>query len=271
MTMKSVLLYANQDSGLEGRLQAALDVARAFDAHIGCVQVTPFDSFIMGDPFGGVYALPSVLETVRESEDAHRASMEARLRTEGASWDWLRCDGSPAQIVVDRSRLADLIVLSLPEPGKYDGPLSMAADVALHARAPALAVPAGSQGVDCMGTAIVAWNGALEAAHALRLSLPMLRRADKVQIVTVKEDQAEFPATDASLYLARHDIASELHEWPAADHGSTAGALLDAARTLGGAYVVMGAYGRSRLRESVLGGTSREMLHHAGIPLVLAH
>ena len=73
--MKSVLLYANEDTGLESRFQAALDVARAFESHISCVQVTPFDSFIMGDPFGGVYALPSVLEAVREAEDERRAGV----------------------------------------------------------------------------------------------------------------------------------------------------------------------------------------------------
>ncbi len=269
--MKTLLLYANEDSGLESRYQAALDVARAFDAHIGCVQVTPFDSFIMGDPFGGVYALPAVLSAVRQAEDEHRARLETRLRGEGASWDWLRYDGSPAQIVADRSRLSDLIVLSLPETGgDHDGPLSMVGDVALHARAPVLAVPQQSRGFDCLGPALVAWNGGLEAAHALRLTLPMLRRASAVKIVTVTEDRTEFPATGACQYLARHDIQSELHEWPSAGR-STAEALLDAARTLGGAYIVMGAYGRSRLRETILGGTTRDMLHNGGMPLLLAH
>ena len=74
--MKALLLYANEDAGTESRLQSALDMARAFDAHIGCVQVTPFDSFIMGDPFGGVYALPAVLDAVREAEDEHRIRLE---------------------------------------------------------------------------------------------------------------------------------------------------------------------------------------------------
>ena len=92
--MKTVLLYANDDNGMESRLQAALDMARTFDAHISCLQVTPFDSFIMGDPFGGVYALPTVLEAVRKVEDEHRARIEERLRVEGVSWDWSRFDGS---------------------------------------------------------------------------------------------------------------------------------------------------------------------------------
>ena len=52
--MKSILLYANRDPGLESRLQAALDVTRMFEGHLTCLQVTPYVSFIMGDPFGGV-------------------------------------------------------------------------------------------------------------------------------------------------------------------------------------------------------------------------
>ena len=268
--MKTVLLYANDDKGMESRLQAALDMARSFDAHISCLQVTPFDSFIMGDPFGGVYALPTVLEAVRKVEDEHRARIEDQLRMEGVGWDWSRLDGSPAQLTADRSRLADVIMLSLPGGGDYDGPLSMVGDVALHARAPVLAVPQSSRGLDYLGTALVAWNGTFESSIALRLAVPLLARAAQVRIVTVTEDETEFPATGASEYLARHGIESELHEWPR-DGRTMAEALLDAVRSLGGAYVVMGAYGHSRLQESLLGGTTREMIRSGAVPLLLAH
>ncbi len=268
--MKTVLLYANDDNGMEGRLQAALDMARSFGAHISCLQVTPFDSFIMGDPFGGVYALPTVLETVRKVEDEHRARIEDRLRTEGVSWDWSRLDGSPAQLTADRSRLADVIILSLPGGGDYDGPLSMVGDVVLHARAPVLAVPQTSRGLDYLGIAVVAWNGTFESCIALRLAVPLLSRAAQVRIVTVTEDETEFPATGASEYLARHGIESELHEWPR-DGRTMAEALLDAVRSLGGAYVVMGAYGHSRLQESLLGGTTRALIRSGAVPLLLAH
>lgn len=269
--MKTVLLYANDDSGMESRFQAALDVARTFGAHISCVQVTPFDSFIMGDPFGGVYALPSVIEEVRRAETAHREKIEQRLQMEGVSWDWYRYDGAPAQKVIDRSRLVDLIVLSLPQRGQaYSGPLSIVGDVALHAGAPALAVPQACRSVELLGPAIVAWNGAPESSNALRLGLPMLKRAAAVHIVTVCEERGDFPATDAAEYLARHGLNCELHEWPA-NEGSVAAALRDAAKVLKGGYIVMGAYGHSRLSEMILGGATREMLDYSDVPLVLAH
>ena len=269
--MKAVLLYANDDSGLENRLEAALDTVRLFDGHLLCIQVTPFDRFILGDPFGGVYALPSVIAALQEAEDEHRAKLEEKLRSEGVSWDWLHFDGQPAQMVVERSRLSDLIVVTPPtEGGAYDGPSGLAADVALHARSPVLAIPNGKPGIDLLGPAMVAWNGSQESCNALRLTMSLLEKASKVHVVTVAEEGDEFPATWAAKYLARHGVATELHEWPRGDL-SIAEALIDAATVLNVSYVAMGAYGHSRFREFVLGGVTRGMLRHSPVPLLLAH
>ena len=270
--MKSVLLYANQDAGLESRLQAALDLVRLFDGHLTCLQVTPYDSFIMGDPFGGIYALPAVVEQVQKTASEHRESTEARLRSEGIAWDWLAFDGSPGQLIVDRARLADVIVLSQPDgdAAPAQAAQSIAADVLVHARSPVLAVPNRAGGVDGLGAAMLAWDGSLEASHALRLTMPLLAKAAAVHVVTVTSGQREFPATDAARYLSRHGIEAELHEWPG-EGRSAAEALTDAAASLSAAYVVMGAYGHTRLREAVLGGATRDMLHDSKVPLLLAH
>ena len=268
--MKSVLLYANPDTGLEPRLQAALDIVRLFEGHLTCLQVTPYDAFIMGDPFGGIYALPTVIEQVQRTADEHEQRIEARLAGEGVAWDWLRFDGAPASLLVDRGRLADLIVLSLPGEEASSTARDVVADVLVHARSPVLAVPPSGRRFEALGTALVAWDGSLEASHALRLTLPMLARAAAVHVVSVTQGHREFPATDASHYLARHGVSSELHEWPV-ENRSTAAALLDAAATLSAAYVVMGAYGHTRLREAVLGGATRDMLHASTLPLLLAH
>lgn len=269
--MKTVLLYASEDNGMESRLQVALDVSRAFEGHLDCVQVTPFDAIIMGDPFGGVYALPNVVAAVQDAEDDHKARIEQRLQGEGASWEWFRYTGQPSIVVEERSHLADLVVLSLPgEDDGYSGPNSIAADVALCARAPVLAVGRETRSVNCFGPAIIAWNGSPEAANALRLTLPMLRKASAIHIVVVAEEKEGFPPTDASVYLSRHGLTSELHEWPAQGR-SVADALRDAAATLGAAYIVMGAYGHSRFSEAVYGGVTRDFLRHSAVPLLLAH
>lgn len=269
--MKTVLLHIRDDKGQEARFQAALDVVRRFDGHLTCLQATPFDTYIIGDPFGGVYAFPEVMERVRETEESTRSKIEADLANEGVSWDWLHYDGSAAQMLVERGRLADLVVVSQPTRERgAEQPLPIAADIALHARTPVLVVPAECRSLDCSGTAVVAWNGSPEAAHALKSARPMLRAASAVHIVTVGRETKELPSASACRYLARHGIDTELHE---ADPGerSVAETIGAVAGSLGAGYLVMGAYGHSRLRELVLGGVTNDLLHNSRIPLVIAH
>ena len=269
--MKSILLYANDDPGLESRLQAALDVVRATGGHLTCLHATPYQLFISGDPFGGMYASAAVVEQLGKAEAEQRQRIEARLSREGVSWDWVQLDGTPAQVVTSRSSLADLVVLSLPARGdRQESPTGLTADIIVHALGPVLAIPEATNGFAVAGPALVAWNGSREAAHALRLALPMLRLASAVHVATVTEDRAGFPATEASEYLARHGIGSELIEMTG-DGSGAADALLGCARTLRASCIVMGAYGHSRLREAVLGGATRHLLQHSDIPLLLAH
>lgn len=271
--MKSILLNVSEDLQIESRLQAALDLARAFHGHLTCLQVTPFQSFVAMDPFGGVYALPTVLEEVSRVEEAHRARIEERLAHEGVSWDWRCATGNPGQMIPRSARLSDIVVISLPQgfDAAAERELAIAGDVLLMTRSPLLAVPHDAASFDVAGAALVAWNGALEAGYAIRAALPMLARASSVLIVTVCEDGApEFPATDASEYLSRQGIRSELHEWQGKDD-SVAEALIEAGERLVASYVVLGGYGHSRMREAVVGGTTREMLRRSPLPLVLAH
>lgn len=270
--MKSILLYGNEDGGTGARFEAALTLARTYDGHIVCLQATPYDSYILGDPFGGVYALPEVVERVREAEDAHRARIEAMLPRDGLSWEWQRVDGAPVQSLIDRTRLADVVVVSLPplnDQGRR-GTTGMAGDVALHVRAPVLAMPMEAQAFDPLGVAVVAWNGSIESAHALRQALPMLARARSVHLITVDGRQHDFAASQARDYLALHGIGAEVREWPLQEPG-IATTLIAAAESLDASYIVMGAYGHSRLREAVLGGATRDLLDSSPIPLVLAH
>jgi nucleotide-binding universal stress UspA family protein len=267
--MKTILLHVHEDNGQETRLQAALDLARNLDAHLTCVQATPFDAYIVGDPFGGVYAFPEIIARIREGEEESRAHIEEGLANEGVSWNWVHFDGSAAQVLVEQARLADLIVVSQARQEGSGEPLPVAADVALHASTAVLAVPPGASRFDIGGVAAVAWNGAAESAHALRFALPLLAKASAVHIITVSEEESDFPATAACTYLSRHGISSELHVRK--PNGGVPAALRDEVRKLGAAYLVMGAYGRSRLRQMVLGGVTSELLRTSEVPLLLAH
>ena len=269
--MKSVLLHVNDDAGQEARLLAALVIVRQHDAQLTCVQVTPVSDFVVTDPFGGTYEVKTLFEALAKQAVEARDKIEARLAEEGIEWQWSIHDGEVAGTIVRRSQLCDLVVLSQADSARdaQAHPLSLVADVAVHARTPVLAVPITGPAFAPGGVALVAWNGSPEAAHALRAALPMLKLASAVHVITFQE-YMDLPLDDVRRYLAAHDVAAECVEHRL-DGKSVGEALCVAATQHMAAYLVMGAYGHSRFREAVLGGVSRHMLAHSPVPLLLAH
>ncbi len=270
--MKSVLLHVYDDDALDDRLQVALDICRAFDAHLTCLQVTPYNAYVSFEPLGGVYTQTAVLESVREREDEVRRRIEGRLAQDDVRWDWVAADGPVVQTLVSASALSDLLVIS-QYPGAGDAvsqPLPIVDEVAVHGACAVLMVPTGVATFDAGRSAVIGWNASPEAANAIRNSLPFLRAASAVDIVSVGEDAETFPQTSASSYLSRHNVASELHTLPADPEGVGA-ALEGFAGGRSAGCLIIGAYGRSRFRETLLGGATRDLLRTSHIPLLLGH
>lgn len=273
--MKSILLHIRNDSGQGSRLQAALDLARATGGHIHCHQVQGLPHFVSADPFGGGLVGPPIA-VMQDIYDRQRVEIEARLNREDVAWDWGDSTGNAGDALTHAARLADIVVLSIGHGPAGEGgghlpmPLHVAADVAIHARRPVLAVPVATRGIDFSGPALVAWNGSAEAAQALRAALPLLRLARGVRILGINAEEHELSATHAAEYLALHGIMAE----PAIQKGSARSveaAIDDAVRQAHAAYLVMGAYGHNRVYELIFGGVTRHMMVEAGLPLLLAH
>ena len=270
--MKTVLLHVHDDVGQESRLQAALDLARAFMAHIHCVQATPYEYIVIGDPIGGAHVPPQLVAEVRARELAEQSRLEDRLKAEGVPFSWRQIDGDIGDVLVSEASLADIVVMSQPGADRDERrPVyQRVGEVAIAARPPVLAMPVTATAFDPAGPAMVAWNGSFEAANALHFGLPLLCRAAQVRLVEVCRDAGRFPSTRAAEYLSRHGVHAEIQQVQA-DADGTAATLTRIARETGAAYLVMGAYGHSRLREMVFGGVTRHMINHSETPLLMAH
>lgn len=270
--MKKVLLPIHDDDGEEARIKTAISIVQATGGHLTCVQALPVTAWVTGDPFGGLYPILGALEDAEAKNAMGRQRVEARLAALGIPYDWQSYNGSIGQAIVSSSRLADVIVLTRttakrPDP---DQPPSLVADLTVSVRPPVLALPSRGHDFDPRGPALVAWNGSQEASSALRSAVPLLRLASTVQITVVAGESEEARAADAQEYLELHGIHAQFKD-SEFDEGSIADALIDAATSVGAGYIVMGAYGHSRFRESVFGGVTRDMIAHCAIPLLLAH
>lgn len=267
--MRSILVHADSDDASEGRLQVALDLARRFEGHVTLMIATPLQQFVSFDPFGGTYFAAEALARAQADDLALESKLSERLANEDVPWDIAMADGDIIGALAGAASLADIAVVSLPGKRESLSPL-LAGDLALATPVPVLALPKDVKTLDADAPAMIAWNGSSQAAAALRAAAPLLGGGRKVALVVVGEDDGTFTGTDALRYLSRHDIHAELL---VVERGvdTVEERLEEEAAALGAGLIVMGAFGRSRLRETLFGGTTQYLLTNGRYPLLLAH
>ena len=82
--MKSILFNAHSDEGHSRRLDLALDLARALDAHLTVLNAMPLEVGVSGDAYGAAFAV--MIPVWREEAKKLREQTEADLANEGVSW-----------------------------------------------------------------------------------------------------------------------------------------------------------------------------------------
>ena len=260
--MRSILVNADRRPGMDARLQTALSLARAFDGHVTLLVDTPVARYISMDPMGGSYVATDAFKQAVEADIANAEKLEAHLNGQEVPFDIVRSDAEPVEALAKASRLADVVVLSRSS--------GVAGELALVSRAPVLALADERVLTAPVTKACIAWDGGDEAACALRHAVGLLRVCESVSVITVAEKSGGFPATEALSYLLRHGISAVLDELPR--QGSTEETLDAAVERSGAQLLVMGAYGRSRMREYLFGGVTRYFLEKPeGPALLLAH
>jgi nucleotide-binding universal stress UspA family protein len=256
--------------------RVAFDLARRTDAHVTglALALEPLAPGYLASPIPADFVIGAVAEAQRQSRDAAdrfaALAGEAGVAAEARTVTLLA--GATTHVLA-QAQLSDLVVIGQEN---YDRPEPMRAAiieaVLFEAAVPLLMVPQGWNRGLAPGKAIVAWDGSPTAARAVHAALPLLERAEGVEITIVGTTRlvSGEPGVDVARYLARHGIAVEVNTMNR-DTGDAAAALNTRVRELGAELLVMGAYGHSRLREFVVGGATRDMLEGMIVPTVMQH
>ncbi|MGB3317168.1 MAG: universal stress protein [Albidovulum sp.] len=279
MDFKSILTITTDPAGIGPQIDAAIALARREDAHLDvlCIGV---DVTQTGYYYAGATAILTQEAYNQAKDDAAQAetAVRSRLAAEDIRWG---VETAVAQIgalsgpVAMQARFSDIVVL--PKP--YGPKGSQAAEAVLEAalfegRAPVLVLPDGYSDAGFGQRIALAWNQSDESLRAARVSLPVLKAATRVDITIIDPPthgpERSDPGGMLSQLLVRHGVHTEVSVL-AKTLPKTSEVLARHVRDINADMVVMGAYGHSRFREAILGGTTRNMLEHAEVPVLMAH
>jgi len=275
MALKDILVVVDDAEAAAGRIAYAAALANHFDAHLTAL-------FVATEPEIPAYVLAQLPADARaiQAEEGERKAAEARGAFEQAAAKaglssrsaWIQQDGMPTEWTALLGRYADLIVAGQSDPEAPVAGMVEIAELVLSGGRPVLVVPYAFRQERLAEHVLIAWNGSREAARAVADAMPILEASARVSVLAVDPGSAlgDAPGADIALHLARHDIAVEAAQMESQGL-SPADILLNRAADLSVDMIVMGAYGRSRLREFVLGGVTRDILRHMTVPVLMSH
>ena len=144
----------------------------------------------MLDAYGGVAAKHRFIVEAQKHGEKIRMQTKERLDKENVRWDFNHIEGDPVTAIIRESSLRDLAILGRPQ-GNSDKnrPTAFFGELLSHVRTPILFQPYDLIGINLAHPAIICWNGSIEAANALRSSLPLIKIASEVHIVSIDEDK----------------------------------------------------------------------------------
>lgn len=299
MAYKTIVVHVDDTPHAAARIVLAGELALQDGGHVVGVATTGVSRFLYHNETVDAQDrhLARHLDILRERAAQALAGFAPRLHALGLqSLEQHVLDDEPGAGLSLMARHADLVVIGQAAP--HTRGADVPAEVLTGSGKPVLLVPlaartSGAIAVSADGVAsagapaparhiLVAWNASREAGRAVQDALPLLRRADSVTLAIF--DPASHPGlygtppgSAVQAWLARHGVPARV----LLETGAAAGLLqrpadigerlLALAGQHGCDLLVMGAYGHSRFRETLLGGVTRTILDGMTLPVLMAH
>jgi nucleotide-binding universal stress UspA family protein len=287
MSLGALLLPVTGHHADGAAFEVAYEIATAFGSHLSavCLRPDPVDIVRYVADWSSPVLAGNTLAAVEnqameDARDAGKSFEEWRLRrgvplgeggpgSDGVTVSWEERIGTSAAILRDLARFANLVVMrGLGPEGPVDGDAMLEA-VLFDAGRPVLLTPGTLPAGQLFDTALLGWAGGREEMRAITVALPILRKMNAVEVRAV--GHGDDSNVDGLIrYLARNGVTANAARIEPGER-SVAEALQAEARRIHASFMVMGGYHHSRAREAVFGGTTRQIITHVEIPVLLAH
>lgn len=259
MGYRDILVYLDPTSASAARLEIALRIAQAEGAYITGVDASTDDAFL-GD--------------WREAAAGIEGSFHAALKANNVAGEFHVPGSRGKRLSEDFVIPADLVIAPSPSPEvrRLIDP-TLPDEVVKYAGAPVLTVPTDWPGGPCGKNVVIAWNGDREARRAVHDALPLLKRAEKVTIFVFSSAYIDLRAAATRLveHLSRHDVTAQVSDWTNTGDITAVEALFASLDTQTADLLVAGAFGHSRVFESLFGSVSLDLLRQPVLPALMSH
>lgn len=281
MKRRTILFVMNTKTS-DQDVSSIAERAAAQKAHLLCLLVDagpPLPTYAYGiPPYGSVSIPEDWIEIVREVENRQNARIDAvekLLAKSNASGQVLATLVATMDVkhqVAQCARVSDEAILAGNLRDTPDFLREAASGILFHSPIGFHINVAADQKASCI---FLAWDSSEAASAAAHAALPYLKEAREVIIgcidpVMRADESGQDPGTDVANWLSHHGCNVTVSQFPSGGHPISR-CILDRAKEVGADMVVMGAYGRARVVQTVLGGTTRSMMEQRDMPVFLAH
>lgn len=274
MSYTSILVYVDDTEQAAQRIEYAAYLAAEHGAHLTGVCVPrhaerpPGISPLVTEMFERDRAE----QFERQARDVCSAFEHLAQRVGATSVESRIVHGDVVKSLTETGRYFDVVVLSRPREDAQGGELTVqeTTDLMIGLGRPVLLVPPSWRHEPRGRRVLLAWSGTRESVRALGDAMPLLERAGRVDVCLVNVDQGVADhGEDIMSLLQRHGVTAVLHnEITEIDIGN---ALMSRASDLESDVIVMGAFGHSKLRQSLFGGVSKSMVGTSPLPVLMSH
>lgn len=275
--LREIVVFIDGSAAATPILQFAGALAKEHAARLIGMFVQPAPALTKAESFARGKGIREVMEVhdsqVEGVEAGYRAAFEKVVHHHGLQSEWKSLPHFSSEIAV-QAYYADLVVVARPESAITSAnPPRLAESLVLSSGRPILLFPPGSA-VSQVRRILLAWNATRESVRAAADALPLLARAEAVEVMIIDPHRhkvlpREEPGAGIARHLASHGARVEVRH--VSSEGKDVGKLmLSQAAAFRADLLVMGAYGHSQVREWMFGSVTRTVLYEATLPVLMS-
>ena len=275
--IKSILVGVDGSEYTDSVLKYSINMARAFDAKlrvITIIDVRIFEwSVYMGvDGFAPVFPSSVYLDESRKLLNQKADSVLKKCREildqSGVSYTTEKIEGAPVDIICEKANVTDMVILGAHGEFARWGAKMMGATTEAISRQCEKPLFIAPKQVNDIKKILTPYDGSRNSNKALPMAgFFGTKFKAPITIFTVDNnpEMAKSIAKEGKEYLSAYDISIEIKT----QKGDPDEEIVRFCDKNHFDLIIMGAYGHSRIKETILGSTTEQVMRNAHVPVLL--